>query len=126
MTMKLLLDTQVLIWWLAKDKHLKQPVKVKIQEAQEVRVSVVSVWEMEIKRAVKKLDTPLDIKYQLKRHDFGLMDVNVDHALEIRKLTLIHRDPFDRMLVAQARVEKLTIVTADPKIEKYEVKVVRA
>ena len=125
--MKLLLDTHVLLWWLADDATLKQSARGLIGDAQNsVFVSAVCVWEIRIKQSLGKLDVPEDFKEVLAREPFLFLDVTADHAHAIADLPALHRDPFDRMLIAQARVERLTVITHDPRFEGYEIEVIRA
>jgi PIN domain nuclease of toxin-antitoxin system len=117
-----LLDTQVFMWAMEKNKRLSQSVRDVITDPDNtIYISVVTPWEMMIKRGVNKLEVPYDIKTGIKRTGFSLLSVQIDHALAIEKLPLIHKDPFDRMLIAQAKVENLNLITADRNIWKYKV-----
>ena len=124
--MRLLLDTHVLLWWLAADPRLAPPSRDLIADADEVTVSTASAWEMSLKAQLGKLECPEDLAAQLVRHQFSVLPVHLDHAVRYRGLPLHHRDPFDRMLVAQAQVEGLAIVSADEVFAGYEVEVVPA
>ena len=124
--MRLLLDTHILLWWLAESPKLSKTIKARIADAENVYVSAASVWEMAIKTAIGKLDAPDDLEEQLQRHRFEQMPVSVSHALAVAKLPRHHSDPFDRMLVAQASFESLTLVTADPQLAVYGVPILRA
>lgn len=125
--MKLLLDTQIMLWWLNDDQKLKPNVKLLIENPKNrIYLSVITPWEVVIKKQKGKLNFKDAWFEYFEKERFTLIEVRMEHVLELLKLKKVHGDPFDRMLAAQARVEKLTIVTADPKIEKYEVKVVRA
>lgn len=124
--MRLLLDTHILLWWLS-----AQPLRPKAAAAitsadSDVWVSTATVWEMSIKVALGKLEIPDDLSEQLEHHQFDVLPVGLSHALAIRSLPPHHADPFDRMLVAQAQVDDLTIVTRDPAIRRYAVAVLRA
>jgi PIN domain nuclease of toxin-antitoxin system len=92
----------------------------------DVFVSAASAWEIAIKKQLGKLDAPDDLPEQLARHRFAALPVTIEHALAVGELPLHHRDPFDRMLVAQARLGNLTIVTDDPRIRGYGVACVEA
>jgi PIN domain nuclease of toxin-antitoxin system len=107
------LDTHILLWWLAESPQLSKAVRAKIADAEIAYVSAASAWEMAIKTAVGKLKAPDDLEEQLPRHNF-------------EQLPLHHTDPFDRMLVAQASFESLTLVTADPQLAVYGVPILRA
>lgn len=120
--MSLLLDTHVLLWWLEGDARLGAATTELIAEPhREVMVSAASVWEIAIKQSIGKLELSIDVVEQLRDQSFGELPVRVVHAVEAGSLPSHHRDPFDRMLVAQARLEDLTIVTADPAIGAYDV-----
>jgi PIN domain nuclease of toxin-antitoxin system len=86
-----------------------------------VVVSVAAVWEIAIKRALGKLDAPDDLEAQLAKHDFSTLPISVRHALAAGALKRHHNDPFDRMLIAQAMLEGLTIVTRDSRFGQYGV-----
>ncbi len=121
--MSLLLDTQVLLWCLSDPKRLAPKARRRIESAgQVVLVSVVSAWEIEIKRARGKLEAPNDLDLQLAEKRFSELALRLPHVAELSSLPNLHRDPFDRMLIAQARVEQLTLVTADEHIRSYPVK----
>lgn len=120
--MSLLLDTHVLLWWLAGDARLGPATTELIADpSREVMVSAASVWEIAIKRSVGKLDATFDVVEQLREQSFGELPVRAAHALEAGDLPPHHRDPFDRMLVAQARLEDLLLVTVDPMLDPYDV-----
>lgn len=84
-------------------------------------MSAASVWEIEIKRATGRLQAPEDVLGMVRDAGFLPLQITFEHALEAGRLPPIHRDPFDRMLVAQARLEGLTLATADPEIREYDV-----
>lgn len=91
-----------------------------------VLVSAVSAWEITIKRAIGRLRAPTDLADQLERQRFTALDVTVAHALAVGELPELHADPFDRLLIAQARAESLTLVSRDLQIRRYEVDVLVA
>lgn len=119
----MLLDTQVWLWWIAQDARLGRTARATISTAAEVLFSAASAWEISIKAALGKLKLPLgaDIRAELARDGFEELPIEISHALEVATLAPIHRDPFDRMLVAQARVESLTLMTADETLSGYDV-----
>lgn len=120
--MSLLLDTLVLLWWLDGDPRVGPATTDLIAEpGREVMVSAASVWEIAIKRSVGRLETSIDVIEQLRDQSFGELPVRAVHAVEAGGLPGHHRDPFDRMLIAQARLEHLTLVTVDPLIGRYDV-----
>lgn len=121
--MRLLLDTHALLWTLARPGDLGAEARRRIEQAESsVLVSVVSAWEIEIKRALGKLDAPDDLHEQMHRLRFLELPVHLRHVRALRSLPPLHRDPFDRMLVAQALADDLVIVTADDRIRGYPVK----
>ena len=124
--MNLLLDTHVLIWALAEPKRLAPEVVRRIRNPDTtVLVSVVSAWEMEIKRRLGKLRSPDDLPAQLRQHRLTELPIHLRHVQALRKLPELHRDPFDRMLVAQAVADGLVLVTADDRLPDYPVRTLR-
>ena len=125
---RLLLDTHVWLWWQADDARLGTRTRRLVQRASEVRFSAASAWEIAIKVAIGKLKLPknADIGVELAESGFLELPVAIAHAEEVRSLPPLHRDPFDRLLVAQARVEGLTLVTADRALAAYELAVLDA
>ncbi len=123
--MKLLLDTHVAIWWLSGNRRLSARTRSAIVSADVAFLSVVSLWEILIKQDRGRLDLPVGFADAL-RDDFRDLPLTTDHVLGARDLPDLHRDPFDRMLVAQARAEGLTVVTADHAVVAYGVPVLAA
>ena len=123
--MRLLLDTHVAIWWLAGDRRLSALTRRAIDNADDAFLSAVSLWEIFVKEDSGRLELPLGFVDAL-RDDFVELPLTFEHALEGRALPPLHRDPFDRMLVAQALAERLTIVTSDATIPRYGVPVLAA
>lgn len=120
--MNVLLDTHVLLWWLNDDRALSQDAREVIgNEENLIFVSAATVWEIRIKEALGKLDVPPDFGQVLQAQPFLFLDITVAHANAIAALPPHHRDPFDRMLVAQAGVERLVIVTHDERFKSYGV-----
>jgi PIN domain nuclease of toxin-antitoxin system len=125
--MNILLDTHVLIWALEKNPALSDKAAENIINAENmVFVSAASVWEIGIKRSMGKLEAPNNLIEEIKRHRFTPLPMTIDHAELAGKLPHIHKDPFDRMLIAQAVYENLTLVTRDEWIFKYDVKILKA
>ena len=121
--MQLLLDTHALIWWLSKDSNMKpQAVKAISDPDNVVFVSAACAWEIGIKKSLGKLSAPDDLKAQIEKKRFVHLPINIDHTLLVETLPKHHRDPFDRILIAQGICECLTIVTRDDKFLHYEVK----
>jgi len=126
--MRLLLDTHVLLWWLADHARLSASVRAKISSADaEVWVSLASAWEIAIKISTGKLQFPLDaLAEQLAINHFQQLPMTLRHIATSAGLPFHHRDPFDRMLIAQAMSEQLVLVTGDDSLTDYEVQILRA
>jgi len=123
--MKLLLDTHVLLWWLDDNRALAQRTKNRIADgANQVLVSAASIWEIVIKRSLNKLVLPHDFAKQLDL--FQRLVVKPEHALAVGDLPDYHKDPFDRLLIAQCIVEGLVLITGDANIKRYDVPVLDA
>lgn len=121
--MKLLMDTHALLWALSQPKRLSDPTRRKIEDPDNmVLVSAVSAWEIEIKRALGKLTAPPDLSEQLQGARFTELPLQIRHVRTLRALPRLHRDPFDRMLVAQALTDDLVLVTGDTQIQAYSCK----
>lgn len=117
--MKLLLDTHTVLWWLTADARLSPTARAAIARAgANAGVSAASIWEASIKRAAGKLHGP-DVLGAVVAAGLPILRIDEHHAKLAGELPLLHRDPFDRMLVAQARLEGLTLVTHDRRFEPY-------
>lgn len=120
--MKYLLDTHVLLWWLDGDKRLSEKFKKIIEDTSSIKlVSVVSIWEIIIKVQSNKLSIKTSLDNLIKKIGFPVLNIDIIHTLELIKLPRIHKDPFDRMLVAQAKSEDCILLTDDKNIKKYRV-----
>lgn len=124
--MRLLLDTNAFLWWLAEDALLEEARQAIARPTNAVFVSAVSFWEIAIKQATGKLTVEADLIESLRLSRFLPLDITPIHAVAAGNLPLHHKDPFDRMLVAQAVEEGLTIVTRDPVFKLYEAHVLSA
>ena len=121
--MRLLLDTHVVLWWLADDPALTSVHRATIRDARTtVFYSAVSVVEISIKASQDKLEAPTDLVEQLEAQRFEELPLTAAHAVRLRDLPWHHRDPFDRMLIAQAQEEELTFATVDRRCRDYEVR----
>jgi PIN domain nuclease of toxin-antitoxin system len=119
---RILLDTHFLLWWLADDPNLGERGRELIATPENlIFYCAASIWEIRIKHALGKLELPDEFAEALGRQAFEPLAVTVDHAHAIRDLPPLHRDPFDRLLVAQARCERLTILTRNDVISRYDV-----
>lgn len=120
--MNVLLDTHTILWWLAGEALAEEAAAVIADPDNLVVASAASIWEIEIKRRLGKLDAPDSIVEHVADACFEPLDISHAHASVAGRLPLHHRDPFDRMLVAQATIEDLTVVSRDPAFEQYDVR----
>jgi PIN domain nuclease of toxin-antitoxin system len=116
----LLLDTHVVLWWLTDDETLAEDIKERLDHDLNVYISPATIWEVAIKQSIGKLQ-PEDLPERIRNSGFRELPITSAHAIAAGRLPLIHRDPFDRMLIAQAQLEELTLVTRDTHIHKYDV-----
>jgi PIN domain nuclease of toxin-antitoxin system len=122
--MNLLLDTHVLLWWLDDHPSLSRRCRSAVADGSNlVFVSAVVIWEIRIKQTVGKLKIPTAFRQILAQQPFNWLPITVDHAHALEGLPLHHRDPFDRMLIAQAQIEGFTVVTHDSIFRKYKIPV---
>lgn len=123
----LLLDSHVLLWALLDPDRLGASARSHIESPDSnVYVSPVSAWEIEIKRALGKLDVPDDLEAQLKQQRFTEWPLRLRHVAALSALPPLHRDPFDRMLIAQASCDDLVLVTHDAVVQRYPIKTLAA
>lgn len=121
--MRLLLDTHVFLWWRDDSRTLRASARRAIAEAQIVFVSAATAWEAAIKASLGRLQIPDTIESGVIDSGFEKLPISFSHAEAAAHLPPHHADPFDRMLVAQARAERLTLVTHDRRLARYEVEV---
>ena len=120
--MNLLLDTHIFLWWLSGDKSLSEDALSVIGNVRNiVYVSAASIWEISIKQALGKLEAPKNLQDELVEEGFEALVITMGHADLAGRLPRHHRDPFDRMLVAQAKLEECMLVTADERLKEYDV-----
>jgi PIN domain nuclease of toxin-antitoxin system len=125
--MNLLLDTHVLLWWLDDNPTFSTNAKEVIADGRNVVfVSAVTIWEIRIKNTLGKLEIPDNFRKVLEQQTFEMLSITADHAHLIGTLPAHHRDPFDRMLIAQALFEGFTLVTRDSRFKRYRVSTIRA
>jgi PIN domain nuclease of toxin-antitoxin system len=117
-----LLDTHALLWWLTDDRRLSRRARSAIA-SDETLVSVVSAWEIEIKRGLRRLeiDTAAMLDEVAGTEGFGWLEIGPAHVAALADLPPLHRDPFDRMLVAQAQLEHVSLITRDRDLRRYEI-----
>src|SRR5437773_2417579 len=123
--MKYLLDTHIYLWWLDNDKRLTASMMSIIDNSDNfILVSVISFWEISIKNRIGKLPLKTPFNSLYTNLQFRLLSVDIEHVLVLDKLPLLHNDPFDRMLIAQAEAEKCVLITDDEQIKKYHIKTI--
>jgi PIN domain nuclease of toxin-antitoxin system len=123
-----LLDTHTFLWWINDDARLSDRCGAIISSGvNEILFSAVSAWEIAVKAGIGRLTIPGDLETytleQVSRNRFEILPISLAHALRVSRLPTHHKDPFDRMLIAQALVEKVTILTADAQIARYPIRV---
>lgn len=121
--MNLLLDTHILLWWLSGSRRIHMAARKTIADSARVYVSAATVWEIAIKIALGKLEFRGEIVEQLALNNLLSLAVTVPHAWAAGALPVHHNDPFDRMLIAQANIESLTLMTHDARLRDYDVPV---
>ena len=124
--MRVLLDTHTFLWWVSDDARLSARARASIRDADEAYLSIASCWEMAIKVSLGKLTLSLPVERFVAEHsaasEFSLLPIDLDDVGRVARLPFHHRDPFDRLLAAQALSEGLTIVSQDPMFRKYGAK----
>ena len=124
---RLLIDTHVFLWWLSDDPQLGPKARDLISNpGNQVFVSAATAWEISIKKSIGKLDAPDDLDAIAEEEGFEKLPISFFHGEHAGDLPRYHRDPFDRMLIAQSQTEGLEIITADKSIPKYAVKAISA
>jgi PIN domain nuclease of toxin-antitoxin system len=124
--MRLLLDTQIVLWLLAGSRTVSPAAVEAIEQAIALYFSVVSFAEIGVKAAVGKLSVPHNLREYVLNTGVEILPLTADHGLAVADLPIHHRDPFDRLLIAQARHERLTIVSSDRRIARYDVPHIQA
>lgn len=127
--MRALLDTHVFLWWITDDDRLSEKAREIISDGRnELLFSAASGWEISIKAGLGRLEISEDLERfvadQLSRNAVEALPIHLSHALNVHKLSDHHRDPFDRILVSQALLEGIPLLSADPEIPRYPVEVI--
>ena len=127
--MKVLLDTHVFLWWNEDNTALsKKAIRILADPANTLILSVASAWEIAIKAQSGKLRLPEDassyIRTRTAHYGMEILPIRLEHALALESLPLLHRDPFDRIMIVQSQIENLAILTADPTIHGYPIEAV--
>lgn len=126
--MKLLIDTHIYIWLAENSQRLDLKIKQQIEKSSEVYISIASVWEIAIKRSLGKLEfeqTMYQIFKSFNDQKINLLQISKRHLEILETLPLHHRDPFDRLIIAQATAEGMTIVSQDQHFSSYDVKIIQ-
>ena len=122
--MNLFLDTHIVLWWLDDSPYLSDAERNAIADPGNlIVVSAVVIWEIRIKQALGKLEIPSSFYSVIKEQGFELLPVSANHAYAAGGLPMHHRDPFDRMIIAQAELEKLCVITRDKIFKKYDISI---
>lgn len=126
--MRVLIDTHILLWFINDDPQLSQETKALLQSDTDVAVSVASLWEIAIKVSIGKLTLPDSVQNlfpeQLSLNQIDLLPIEVSHLQVVSTLPFHHKDPFDRLIIAQALVEKVGLVSVDKVFESYGVDII--
>lgn len=121
--MRLLIDTPVVMWWLADSSQLSVPFKELLETEPAVYVSAVSPWEITVKQFLGSFEGPGDLAEQVRDLPFRGLPITAAHGVRAGRLPMVHTDPFDRLLIAQAQAEELALVTRNRWIPQYDVQV---
>ncbi|MEE6289239.1 type II toxin-antitoxin system VapC family toxin [Georgenia sp. MJ173] len=124
--MRLLIDTHVLLWQLSKERPLTRATREAILAADDVLVSTVSFAEMGVKMSLGKLDVPPDLEKAVRTLGVRILGLSPAHGLAVGQLPIHHRDPFDRLIIAQAATDDLAVVTADRRFADYPITTIAA
>ena len=119
-----LADTHILLWALADDGRLRKGHRTLLLSDADIFFSAASIWEIAIKKSLGKLKAPDDLAGLLVQAGFRPLDIKMGHAKAVAALPFHHSDPFDRMLIAQGQIEKLTILTVDKHFSHYDVEII--
>jgi PIN domain nuclease of toxin-antitoxin system len=123
--MKLLLDTHAFIWFVENDENLPSRIRIQIEDIEnDIFISIVSLWEIAIKTSLGKLEIAIDIPAMISKieaNGFSILPIFPEHTICVSSLPFHHRDPFDRMLIAQTITEKIKIVSRDGVFDDYDV-----
>ncbi len=118
--MKFLIDTHIVLWWYFDSSKLTPVHRRAIaDETNEILVSAAAIWEIEVKRRNGKLKCPMDMMERIRDDGFTILPIRADHLVPLRTIPLIHNDPFDRIMVCQALVERIPLISYDPKVNAY-------
>lgn len=118
--MRCLIDTHVVLWWYFDSSRLsREHLRIISDERNDICVSVAAIWEIEVKRRSGKLECPIDMMERIKADGFTILPIRAEHLVPLRTIPPIHNDPFDRIMVCQAIVEQIPLISYDPKVNAY-------
>jgi len=118
--MRYLLDTHVVLWWYFDSSRLsRNHLRIISDESNELYVSAAAIWEIEVKRRNGKIKCPEDMMERIKADGFLILPITAEHLVPLRTIPMIHNDPFDRIMVCQAMVEKMPLISYDDKVNAY-------
>jgi PIN domain nuclease of toxin-antitoxin system len=122
---KILIDTHIFLWFILEDDRLNFKLFDLLEADHDVFISVASLWEIAIKSSINKFQLPEPfhpfIQEQVKINDFEILEINYDHLNLVAKLDFYHRDPFDRLMISQAIVEEMPVVSLDSQFKQYPI-----
>ncbi len=124
--MKVLLDTQIMVWITVDDARLRPATRAALESADAIYLSTASIWEISIKRAQGRLTVPDDLLDRVRASAIEPLPVTMEHGWLAGGLPMLHTDPFDRMIIAQAIAEGMTLVTSDRRMREYGVPIIAA
>lgn len=123
--MRVLLDTHTLIWGLCEPERLNVKTKELLVNIDNIIfVSIASLWELQIKKSLNKITLPDNFTSQLQEYGYELLNITHEHISKLDTIPMIHRDPFDRMLISQSIYENIPLVTKDTEIIKYNIQII--
>lgn len=123
---RFLIDTHIFIWWMGKSTKLSKKLFDLLNNPHNIIfLSTISAWEIILKKDKGKLKVPYDIQGGIEASGFPVLTITLPHILGLQKLPPLHNDPFDRMLIAQAQEENLTLITTDKKMTQYDVSLLK-
>lgn len=126
--MKYLIDTQILIWMIIDIQKIPDNINKIIKDSRnEIFVSSVSIWEIAIKKSIGKLTFPFELKKireVIKNMNINILDINTEHLINVAELPFHHKDPFDRLIISQAMIDKLPIISSDNNFPLYNIKII--
>lgn len=126
--MRFLIDTQILVWLIIESKKIPTKILNILENPEnEILVSSVSIWEIAIKISINKLSLPFELKYiinVIEKMNIKILEINIEHLINVAELPFHHKDPFDRLLISQSMIENISIISSDSSFQNYKVDVI--